>query len=157
MPFTVTFDVSSKVLATAVNTIVWEQVKRLPQKTLLSYIYKFLKSSGYSITFRDCDDDLGVNFHPDHDIHISSTRLSFSELTGVIIHEIYHSVFAQLEEDAVLDLERRTMRRLTIPQANRILHLVFQKSRWKYVGPLIKKVGVLGDPVVPKVKKKRSK
>jgi len=141
MPFVVTFEIPTKVFEAAIDSVVWEKVKELPQKTLLGYIHKFLKSSGYSITFRDCQEDLGANFHPTHDIHISSTKLSFSELVAVICHEVFHSVFAQLEEENVLMLEKRLMKKMTLVQANKILQLVFTSGRWKFVGPLIKNVG----------------
>ena len=141
MPFVVSFDIPTKVFEAAIDSVVWEKVKELPQKTLLGYIHKFLKSTGYSITFRDCAEDLGANYHPQHDIHISSTKLSFSELTAVIIHEIFHSVFSQLEEANVLALEKRVMKKLTAAQANKILHAVFTTGKWKFIGPLIKNVG----------------
>ena len=141
MPFIVQFDIPSKVYEAAIDSVVWEQVKALPHKTLLDYLHKFLESKGWSLTFRDCKEDLGANFHPDHDIHISSTKLSFSELTAVIIHECYHSIFAQLDEPNVLELEKKVMRKLTVTQANKILQKVFTSGKWKFAGPLIKNVG----------------
>jgi hypothetical protein len=141
LPFVIDFDIPTKVYEAAIDAVVWEKVKELPQKKLLGYIDKFLKSKGYSITFRDCQEDLGVNFSPDHRIHISSTKLIFSEIVNVVIHEVFHSVFGQLDEANILVLEQRVMRRMTIVQANKILHAVFTTGTWEFVGPLIKTVG----------------
>lgn len=141
MPFIIEFDIPAKAYAEFQDKVIWNQLKDTPAKELKRYLFKFVRSKGYSVTFRDLSNIdpkplvLGLNTQSDHKIDISSTELTLSELPAVIIHECFHSIFAQLEnEDYIELLEKRVIKALTIKEANRLLREVFKRGN--FVGPI---------------------
>lgn len=144
MPFIVEFDIPTKIFAEFQDKVIWDQLKDTPVKDLKKYLFKFVRSKGYSVTFRDLSKDdpgtLGLNYQPDHKIEVCSTKLSISELPAVIIHECFHSIFRQLENEEYIELlEKKVVKALTIKEANRLLREVF--ARGNFIGPIATSVG----------------
>jgi hypothetical protein len=156
MAFVVEFDIPTEAYLQFQDKIIWEKIKDISIKELKKYLFKFIRSKGYRVYFKDlkkeaAEDEvlLGLNHQPDHKISICSTQLSISELPAVIIHECFHSIFNQLEnEDYIRTLEKKVVSSLTIKEANRLLREVF--SRGEFFGPIAKRVGEAKKARIPR-------
>lgn len=159
MPFIVEFDIPNTVFLEFQDKVIWEQIKELSAKDLKRYLFKFVRSKGYTVVFRDLSKEndpgtLGLNYQPDHKITLCSTKLSISELPSVVIHECFHSIFNQLEnEDYIELLEKKVLKALTITEANRLLREVFKRGN--FIGPIAKQVGTPTKSRKSKTKTKR--
>jgi hypothetical protein len=161
MPFVIEFDIPTKAFLEFQDNVIWEKLKNTSTKELKKYLFKFIKSKGYKVVFRDLSEEeqkdeiiLGLNQQPDHKISICSTKLSISELPAVIIHECFHSIFHQLEnEDYIEELENKVVSALTLKEANRILREVF--SRGEFAGPIATSVGHSNTRTTKKVNRIR--
>lgn len=138
MAFEITYKIPGKAYDQLTSQIVYDQIKKeFTTQQLIILCIKTIKKNQLKFEFTNnlyTLTDLGEYFHLEKLIKINTEALVFCEMPNVIIHEILHAVFHQLEEHHILKLEKQIASELTIKNINTVLHEVFN-GRWKYTGP----------------------
>lgn len=151
----VLFCPSPKTVEILNSTFLWNEVKKYSKKKLITQIFKYLaaKDFRFQISKIDCFGEVFSEHGEKDQIALSPTYAVFSDYPAILVHEVLHSIFPQLEENLILELEFRVMRNLSLKEANKILKYFFQ-SNWKFKGPINRKLDI-GKSYFKKLKAKK--
>lgn len=119
----------------------WQEVQKYSTTKLLMYLKRWIKSKGWKITIQKCDPNTAAeHFVSEGEINIDVGN-SWADTPAVLIHEILHGLFFQLDESKILTLERKILKEALPSQIHTLVHTVFKYGQWKYAGPYNKRVG----------------
>ena len=140
MPLRVEFKIPDVVYQAAESEAAWQEVQKYSTSKLLMYLKRWVKSKGWKIQITKCDEGTaGEHFVSEGEINIDISN-SWADTPAVLVHEILHGLFYQLDEDKTLILERKIMKEASSQQICILMHTVFKYGNWRYVGPYSKRV-----------------
>jgi len=140
MPLHVEFTIPDVVYQAAESEAAWQEVQKYSTAKLLMYLKRWVKSKGWKIQIKKCDPGTaGEHFVSEGEINLYISN-TWADTPAVLIHEILHGLFYQLDEDKTLILERKIMKEASSKQICTLIHTVFKYGNWRYVGPYSKRV-----------------
>lgn len=116
------------------DSCIWTVVSKYPAKKLLRYIFKYLDTvQNLNLKFYDIEKTiLGTydNFDGNENICLSS-NLRINEIPAVFLHEVFHAIFPQIENDKyIVKLEMKAMKAITLKEGYKVLRFVFNNTSW---------------------------
>lgn len=150
---------SPNLLSAVQDNLIGLKIAKMSSQSLIKDVLSYIKHSHcrfFFVNFKDTR-QLGEYFNePSDEIHIAS-RARVDCVVGIVVHECLHAIFPQINsEHRVLKLERRLLRAMTVKQADKILHEVFN-GRWRYTGRFIKVIYSVYDQEQPRKSKKEKR
>jgi hypothetical protein len=140
MPLHVEFKIPDAIYEAAESEAAWAEVQKYSTAKLLMYLKRWIKSTGWQIKLMKCEPGVaGEHFVSEGEIRIDLSN-TWADTPAVLIHEILHGLFFQLDEDKILLLERKILKEASTSQICKLIHTVFKYGKWSYVGPYSKRV-----------------
>jgi hypothetical protein len=140
MALHVEFKIPDAVYEAAESESAWAEVQTYSTAKLLLYLKRWVKSKGWKLSILKCETGVaGEHFVSEGELNIDIGN-SWADTPAVLIHEILHGLFYQLDEEKTLILERKIMKEASSKQICTLVHTVFKYGNWKYVGPYNKRV-----------------
>lgn len=134
-PFRIIFNITDKDHDRFKDTCIWVIVKQYSTKKLIKFIFNYLDSvSNLKLKFYKLKfNTLGMydNFDGHENISLSPS-LRIDEVPAVFLHEVFHAIFPQIENDKyIIHLEKKTTKALTLQQGYKILNYIFKNTSWR--------------------------
>jgi len=140
MPLQVEFKIPDLVYLAAESEAAWSEVQKYKTTKLLMYLKRWVKSTGWQIKIMKCAPDVaGEHYVSEGEIRLD-LKNSWADTPAILVHEILHGLFYQLDEEKVLILERKILKEASVKQICTLVHTVFKYGKWSYVGPYNKRV-----------------
>jgi hypothetical protein len=140
MPLHVEFEIPDAVYQAAESEVAWQDVQKYSTFKLLLYLKRWVKSKGWKIQIKKCEHGIaGEHFVSEGEINIDVSN-TWAQTPAVVIHEILHGLFFQLDETKVLILERKILKEASSKQICTFIHTVFKYGKWSFCGPYTKRV-----------------
>ena len=140
MPLHVEFTIPDVIYEAAESEAAWAEVQKYKTTKLLMYLKRWVKSTGWKIRIKKCEPGVvGEHFVSEGEINID-VSVTWADLPAVVIHELLHGLFFQLDEKKVLFLERKILKEAKEKDICKLIHTIFRYGNWKYEGPYNRKV-----------------
>jgi len=140
MALHVEFKIPDAVYEAAESESAWAEVQTYSTAKLLTYLKRWVKSKGWKLSILKCDEGVaGEHFVSEGELNIDIGN-TWADTPAVLVHEILHGLFYQLDEEKTLILERKILKEASSKQICTLVHTVFKYGNWKYVGPYSKRV-----------------
>jgi hypothetical protein len=138
--FNIKYNIPSNLYYEIHDRLIYSYINKININKLIKYIFKAIKENKYKIEFRNTRDRLLGEYIEPNIIHISVNNLAIDQMVAVLIHEILHSIFPQIDSDKyIINLERKILKKITKKQINKLLHEVLN-GQWKYSGSICKRI-----------------
>jgi len=132
--FRIKFDIPLSLREKIESQLCFDKVKQVyTTKKLYDDLIKVIDSKPI-LLIKNCGGYLGLNDEDDkHDTISIDPRVRVGELPGVLIHELFHSLFPQLIEPEVLKLEFWFMKKTNSKQVSKLVSHAFKKCGLKFI------------------------